>query len=83
MKDRPWRGSFAIPMTPFDAHDRIDEDLLRAEIEFCIQSGVGGLVVPVMVSEFWCFPKTNASSWCASRWRPARAGCRWWPTAPP
>ncbi len=53
MKDRPWRGSFAIPMTPFDAHDRIDEELLRAEIEFCIQSGVGGLVVPVMVSEFF------------------------------
>ena len=24
----------------------------RAEIEFCIESGVGGLVVPVMVSEF-------------------------------
>jgi len=53
MKDRPWRGSFAIPMTPFDAHDRIDEDVLRAEIEFCIQSGVGGIVVPVMVSEFF------------------------------
>jgi 2-keto-3-deoxy-L-arabinonate dehydratase len=49
---KDWRGSFAIPMTPFDDNDRIDEAALAAEIEFCIQSGVGGIVVPVMVSEF-------------------------------
>ena len=47
-----WRGSFAIPMTPFDDKDRIDEDVLRAEVEFCIQSGVGGLMAPLLVSEF-------------------------------
>jgi dihydrodipicolinate synthase/N-acetylneuraminate lyase len=47
-----WRGSFAIPMTPYDDCDGIDEDVLAAEIEFCVESGVGGLVVPVMVSEF-------------------------------
>lgn len=52
MTHRPWRGSFAIPMTPFDERDRIDEAVLAAEIEFCIQSRVGGIVVPVMVSEF-------------------------------
>jgi 4-hydroxy-tetrahydrodipicolinate synthase len=52
-KKQNWRGSFAIPMTPWDDHDRIDEDVLRAEIEFCVQSGVGGIVVPVMVSEFF------------------------------
>ena len=52
MATKDWRGSFAIPMTPFDEADRIDEDVLAAEIEFCIGSGVGGLVVPVMVSEF-------------------------------
>jgi 4-hydroxy-tetrahydrodipicolinate synthase len=52
MSTREWRGSFAIPMTPYDDKDRIDEDVLRAEIEFCIGSGVGGIVVPVMVSEF-------------------------------
>ena len=49
---KDWRGSFAIPMTPYDDHDRIDEETLAAEIEFCVESGVGGLVVPVMVSEF-------------------------------
>ena len=52
MSTREWRGSFAIPMTPYDDKDRIDEDVLRAEIAFCIGSGVGGIVVPVMVSEF-------------------------------
>ena len=52
MSTKEWRGSFAIPMTPYDDKDRIDQDVLRAEIEFCIQSGVGGIVVPVMVSEF-------------------------------
>jgi dihydrodipicolinate synthase/N-acetylneuraminate lyase len=53
MNKRNWRGSFAIPMTPFDEKDRIDEDVLRGEIEFCVAAGVGGLVVPVMVSEFF------------------------------
>jgi len=47
-----WRGSFAIPMTPFDENDRIDEEILAAEIEFCIQCGTRGIVVPVLVSEF-------------------------------
>ncbi len=49
---RNWRGSFAIPMTPFDEQDRIDEDVLRAEIEFCVECGARGIVTPVMVSEF-------------------------------
>jgi dihydrodipicolinate synthase/N-acetylneuraminate lyase len=52
MTNQDWRGSFAIPMTPFDETDQIDEEVLRAEIDFCVESGVGGLVVPVMVSEF-------------------------------
>lgn len=52
MTDRPWRGSFAIPMTPFDDRDRIDEEVLAAEIEFCVESGVGGIATPLMVSEF-------------------------------
>ena len=55
MTTKEWRGSFAIPMTPYDEQDRIDEAVLAAEIEFCIESGVGGLVVPVMVSELPAF----------------------------
>jgi len=50
--EQHWRGSFAIPMTPFDDRDRIDEDVLANEIAFCIACGVGGIVSPVMVSEF-------------------------------
>jgi dihydrodipicolinate synthase/N-acetylneuraminate lyase len=53
MSKKDWRGIFAIPMTPFDAADRIDEDVLAAEIDFCIASQVGGIISPVMVSEFW------------------------------
>jgi 4-hydroxy-tetrahydrodipicolinate synthase len=52
MTEVDWRGSFAIPMTPYDEQDRVDEEVLAAEIAFCVESGVGGLVVPVMVSEF-------------------------------
>lgn len=52
MTDQAWRGSFAIPMTPFDENDRVDVDVLAAEIEFCIESGVGGIPTPLMVSEF-------------------------------
>ena len=40
MSTKEWRGSFAIPMTPYDDKDRIDEDVLRAEIEVCIASEI-------------------------------------------
>jgi 4-hydroxy-tetrahydrodipicolinate synthase len=53
MTDKAWRGSFAIPMTPFDDNDRIDVEVLAAEIDFCIESGVGGIPTPLMVSEFF------------------------------
>src|SRR5690606_9794516 len=50
---REWRGSFALPMTPYDDKDRIDEAALRAELRFCIESGVGGIGIPLMVGEFF------------------------------
>ena len=53
MPEQDWRGCFAIPMTPWDDQDRIDEEVLAAEIAFCIEAGAPGLVVPVMVSEFF------------------------------
>ena len=39
-------------MTPYMEDGEIDERVLEAEIEFCIESGVGGLATPLMVSEF-------------------------------
>lgn len=45
-------GSGAIPMTPFDKHDRIDIDILEKEIDFIASSGAASICTPVMVSEF-------------------------------
>jgi len=53
MAESNWRGSFAIPMTPFDDQERIDEEAYRAELRFCAESHVGGLCTPLMVSEFF------------------------------
>jgi dihydrodipicolinate synthase/N-acetylneuraminate lyase len=50
---KDWRGSFALPMTPYDDKDRIDEAALRAELRFCIESGVGGIGIPLMVGEIF------------------------------
>ena len=47
-----WSGCFAIPMTPYNTDDRIDEAILADEIHFIVESGAGGIVAPVMVSEF-------------------------------
>lgn len=53
MDDRkPWRGVFAIPLTPWTDEDEIDEDVLRAEIEFIIACGARGVIGPLLVSEF-------------------------------
>ena len=46
------KGSSAIPMTPFDAVERIDVPALEREIEFICKAGVGSICSPVMVSEF-------------------------------
>ena len=47
-----WRGVFAIPMTPWTDDDTIDEDILRAEIDFMIEAGSPGVIGPILVSEF-------------------------------
>ncbi len=52
MSERPWRGSFAIPMTPYNDADRIDEKGLAGAIDFCIAGNVGGIMTPLMGSEF-------------------------------
>ena len=50
--EKTWRGSFAIPMTPYTEDDTIDVAVLEREIEFCIECSVGGIATPLMVSEF-------------------------------
>lgn len=52
MEKKNWSGCFAIPMTPYTEQDGIDESILADEINFIVESRAGGIVVPVMVSEF-------------------------------
>jgi dihydrodipicolinate synthase/N-acetylneuraminate lyase len=46
-------GIFPVLQTPFDEKGEIDTDSLRAEVEFCLQAGAHGLVVPATASEFF------------------------------
>lgn len=40
-----WHGAFAAMVTPFDEDGRIDEDLLRQNLEITVADGVHGLMV--------------------------------------
>jgi 4-hydroxy-tetrahydrodipicolinate synthase len=46
-----FRGVFAIPPTPFDDRDNIDEVSLQRCVDFCIEAGAHGLVMGVNASE--------------------------------
>lgn len=52
MPGEPFRGVFAIPVTPFDARGALDEASLRRCIDFCVEGGAHGIVTPVNASEF-------------------------------
>ncbi len=49
-------GIFAIPQTPFQRSEKgyleLDEESLRREVNFCVEAGAHGIVMPVMASEF-------------------------------
>jgi len=51
--DAQWRGVFTIPVTPFHEDGSIDWDSLRRCVEFCIEAGAHGIVMPVNASEFF------------------------------
>ena len=46
-------GLYVIAVTPFDQEGRVDEESLRAEVEFCIEAGVHGIVTPANASEWY------------------------------
>jgi dihydrodipicolinate synthase/N-acetylneuraminate lyase len=46
-----FRGVFAIPPTPFDDADNVDEASLRRCVDFCVAAGAHGVVAPVNASE--------------------------------
>lgn len=48
----PFRGVFAIPVTPFREDGALDLDGLAEVVRFALQAGAHGLVSPVNASEF-------------------------------
>lgn len=51
-QNKPYRGVFTIPSTPFREDGEIDIPSFRRVIDFCIECGAHGLVYPVNASEF-------------------------------
>ncbi len=51
MRERRFRGVYAIPPTPFDDDGHLDEESLRRAVEFCVLAGSHGIVAPVNASE--------------------------------
>ena len=49
----PLAGIVAIPVTPFDQQLNVDEQSLRRQVEFAINSGVSGLLANVNASEWY------------------------------
>lgn len=60
---QPWRGIFVIVVTPFTESYEIDEEGLRKEIRFCIESGAHGLVGPANASEFATMSDDERKRW--------------------
>lgn len=48
-----FRGVYTIPVTPFHEDGAIDYPSLRRCVEYCIECGAHGLVMPVNASEFF------------------------------
>jgi 4-hydroxy-tetrahydrodipicolinate synthase len=52
MSERPYRGVFTIPVTPFADDGELDLPGLEKTVRYCIDAGAHGLVAPVNASEF-------------------------------
>ncbi len=48
-----WKDLWVAIVTPFDAAGAIDEDALRAHVDWCIAEGVSGIVASGCTGEFW------------------------------
>ncbi len=59
----PWRGIFAIVVTPFSDELALDEAALRRQIEFCIKKGAAGLVGPANAGEFATMSDDERRRW--------------------
>ena len=52
MNEGSLTGVFPVLQSPFDDADHLDTEVLADEVEFCIRSGVHGVVFPAIASEF-------------------------------
>ena len=52
MTDKRYRGIFGIPATPFNEDATLDEKGLDSVLNFTVDAGAHGIVVPVMASEY-------------------------------
>ncbi len=48
---KQFRGVYSIPVTPFDEQGAVDYVSLRRCVEFCVEAGADGIVMPVNASE--------------------------------
>ena len=52
MNNKKFRGIFGIPVTPFNNDESIDYNSLEKVINFTVENGCNGIVIPVMASEY-------------------------------
>ena len=50
--DKPMRGIYTIPATPFHPDGQVDQEGLRRIVDFCVGCGAHGIVSPVNASQF-------------------------------
>lgn len=50
---RAFRGVFVIAVTPFHGDGTVDEESLRAEVDFSVAAGAHGIVTPANASEWY------------------------------
>ena len=55
------RGIFAMLITPFNSNEDVDYEALRAEVDWCVEQGVDGVVATPSIGEFACL--TNEERW--------------------
>ncbi|MCB9029898.1 MAG: dihydrodipicolinate synthase family protein [Deltaproteobacteria bacterium] len=61
MAGKKLRGIYAMLVTPFNSNEDIDYDALRAEVDWCAEVGVDGIVATPSIGEFACL--TNEERW--------------------
>lgn len=59
----PWRGIFVILVTPFLEGGAMDWDSLRRQVDYCVESGVHGIVGPANASEFATMSDAEKEKW--------------------